>query len=152
MIASTTTKLVMAVDDCVDVLAILNAIVVERGYRFLCARYGDQCLRLVKEIRPDLIFLDVDLPDVDGFELCRQIRAMPERAKTPIVFLTSYHTRENVKSAIEAGGNDFIAKPFDAKTIVSRINRWFVKASLDQIAPGLSSSIKSVVVGGQRLA
>ena len=139
----------MAVDDSPDVLAILNAIIGEQGYRFVCARLGDQCLRLVQEMRPDLIFLDVNLPDIDGFELCRRIRSMPHHAKAPIVFLTSRHTSEDVKAAIQGGGNDFIAKPFDAKTITSRINRWFVMTSFANA--GRSLSVETIF-GEQRLA
>ena len=122
--ANPTSKMIMAVDDSAEVLAILNGIIAQQGYRFVCARIAEQCLRLIQESRPDLIFLDINMPEMDGFELCRRIRSMPENAKTPIAFLTSRNTTEDVKAALDAGGNDYIAKPFDAKTIRSRVNRW----------------------------
>jgi CheY-like chemotaxis protein/HPt (histidine-containing phosphotransfer) domain-containing protein len=69
-------------------------------------------LRLLSENHFDLVFLDVDMPDMNGFELCTRLRAMPAHHKTPVVFVTSLNDFESRASSTMSGGNDFIAKPF----------------------------------------
>ncbi len=115
---------VVAVDDSREMLDILTTVVADAGYRFLGAGGAKQCMRLVGDVQPDLILLDIQMPETDGFELCRQIRAVDAWRKVPVAFLTSRRTAQDVKAGIAAGGNDFITKPFDAKSLLSRIDRW----------------------------
>ncbi|HET6408128.1 MAG TPA: response regulator, partial [Chthoniobacteraceae bacterium] len=79
----------------------------------------------------DLIFLDVNLPQMDGFELCQQIRQMPAHARTPIVFLTGLTTIENRVQSSLSGGNDFIGKPFNLHELSVKALALILKASLD---------------------
>jgi CheY-like chemotaxis protein len=72
----------------------------------------EQALQLLAENDFDLIFLDVDMPGMTGYELCAKLRAMPHLKKTPVVFVTSLNDFDNRTSSTMAGGNDFIAKPF----------------------------------------
>jgi DNA-binding response OmpR family regulator len=117
-------KLVMSVDDSPEILDILKAIITHRGYRFAGAHNGGGCLRMIEQEMPDLVLLDVELPDMDGFEVCRRIRAKPDGDSVPVAFVTVCHSESDVRAAIEAGGNDFIAKPFDVKTLIARVTRW----------------------------
>lgn len=116
--------IVVAVDDSREMLDILKTVVVDAGYRFLGADSAKQCLRLVGDIRPDLILLDIQMPETDGFVLCRHIRDIDAWHNVPVVFLTARRTAQDVKAGIGAGGNDFITKPFDTKHLLARVERW----------------------------
>lgn len=115
---------IVAVDDSREMLDILKTVVADAGYRFLGAGGAKQCMRLVADVRPDLILLDIQMPETDGFELCRQIRQVESWRDVPVAFLTARRTAQDVKAGIAAGGNDFITKPFDAKSLMLRIDRW----------------------------
>ncbi len=115
---------VVAVDDSREMLDILKNLIAGAGYRFYGASNADHCLRLVREVDPDLILLDVQMPETDGFELCRQIRAVEAWKNIPIAFVTARRTAQDVKAGVAAGGNDFITKPFDAKNLMTRVDRW----------------------------
>ena len=71
-----------------------------------------QAMLLLTENDFDLVFLDVDMPGMTGYELCAKLRALPQHKKTPVVFVTSLNDFDNRTSSTMAGGNDFIAKPF----------------------------------------
>ena len=116
---------ILAVDDSSEMLDILkNVIAGAGGYRFFGAGNANQCMRLVRDVAPELILLDIQMPEVDGFELCRQIRALEACSRIPIAFVTARRTAQDVKAGIAAGGNDFITKPFDPKNLLARIERW----------------------------
>lgn len=121
---------VIAVDDSREMLDILKSLIAGAGYRFFGASNVHQCLRLVRDVEPDLILLDIQMPEVDGFDLCRQIRAVEAFKNIPIVFVTARRTAQDVKSGIAAGGNDFITKPFDTQNLMARLNRWLKQKQL----------------------
>ena len=123
-VITTEKPVVVAVDDSREMLDILKNLIAGAGYRFFGASNADHCLRLVREVEPDLILLDVQMPETDGFELCRQIRAVEAWKNIPIAFVTARRTAQDVKAGVAAGGNDFITKPFDAKNLMSRVERW----------------------------
>lgn len=116
--------IVVAVDDSREMLDILKSVIAGAGYRFFGAGNAQQCMRLVRDVEPNLILLDIQMPETDGFELCRQIRAIEAFKDIPVAFVTARRTAQDVKSGIAAGGNDFITKPFDAKNLMARIDRW----------------------------
>ncbi|HWE73567.1 MAG TPA: response regulator [Stellaceae bacterium] len=115
---------VVAVDDSREMLDILKSVIAGAGYRFFGAGNAAQCMRLVRDVEPALILLDVQMPETDGFELCRQLRAVEAFRTVPIAFVTARRTAQDVKAGIAAGGNDFITKPFDAKSLMQRVDRW----------------------------
>jgi DNA-binding response OmpR family regulator len=115
---------ILAVDDSSEMLDILKNVIVGVGYRFFGASNAQQCMRLVRDIVPDLILLDIQMPEIDGFALCRQIRALEACHHTPVAFVTARRTAQDVKAGIDAGGNDFITKPFDPKNLLARVERW----------------------------
>lgn len=129
--------IIVAVDDSREMLDILKTIVADAGYRFYGANGAKQCLRLVGEVLPDLILLDIQMPETDGFALCRQIRGIEAWKSIPVAFLTARRTAADVKSGIAAGGNDFITKPFDAKSLLSRIERWVALRQSQRLTPAV---------------
>jgi CheY-like chemotaxis protein len=117
-------KTVMAVEDSPEMLGMVKEIIVEAGYNFIGARSAQQCLVRLPNERPDFILLDIQMPGMDGFELCRQLRAMPEYRDVPIAFLTARKSEGDVRQGIAAGGNDFVGKPFTVKTLMRHVDHW----------------------------
>ena len=117
-------KTIMAVDDTPEMLTMVKEIIVEAGYNFVGARSGEQALLRLAGERPNFILLDVQMPGMDGFELCRQIRALPEWHSVPIAFLTAHKSEQSVRQGIGAGGNDFVGKPFTVKTLLRHVDHW----------------------------
>jgi two-component system, OmpR family, response regulator len=118
------TKVVIGVDDAPQNLAMLEAAVRAGGYTFLGAASGAECLSLLTRIVPRLILLDVEMPELDGFETCRRIRMNPHLRAVPVAFLTARRTADDVKQGIAVGGNDFIIKPFDVVKLLGRVRHW----------------------------
>jgi two-component system OmpR family response regulator len=117
-------KVVIGVDDLPQHLRLLQQCVLSGGYTFIGATSGLECLKLVSRIEPRLILLDVQMPEVDGFETCRRLRADPALQHVPIAFLTSCNSTEDVRAGLAAGGNDFILKPVVIARLMERVNYW----------------------------
>jgi DNA-binding response OmpR family regulator len=117
-------KIVLGVDDAQDNLNLLKLAVESAGYSFIGAKSGLECLRLVGRMMPKLILLDIEMPNLDGFETCRRIRSLQDMKRTPVAFLTGRKTAADVKTGLEVGGNDFIVKPYDIVKLIERINYW----------------------------
>ena len=98
------------------------------SYDYVTAEDGIQAIEMLFTLRPDLILLDIQLPGMNGYDVCRQIRKMPSIHQTPIIFLTSSDSEKDIVCAFNAGGNDFVSKPFNEIVLHSRI-----KNQLDQV-------------------
>jgi len=116
-------KVVLGIDDNPAELGLLNQILMRAGYTFV-ASDAAECFNLVLRCAPRLILLDIQMPGVDGFDVCRRLRSMPELRQVPIAFLTGNKRHEDVRQGMAAGGNDFIIKPFDRDTLLARVNHW----------------------------
>ncbi|MDI1482938.1 response regulator [Polyangium sp. y55x31] len=113
--------LVVAVDDNpVNLDTLLEALSGER-LDLAVATDGNMAMRLIEREQPDLVLLDVMLPDIDGFEVCRRLKANPQTADTQIVFMTSLSNREHRLQGLHAGAVDYISKPFDSEELLARI-------------------------------
>ncbi|CAN5195733.1 hypothetical protein BH11PSE2_BH11PSE2_09400 [soil metagenome] len=117
-------KTVIGCDDQVENLMILEALIEAHGYTFYGASSGAECLSLALRVDPRLILLDVQMPEMDGFETCRRIRGMFLLRTVPVAFLTARKAPEDVRTGLSAGGNDFIVKPFDPAKLLARVDHW----------------------------
>jgi CheY-like chemotaxis protein len=122
--AELSSKIVLGVDDAAENLFLLQCAVKSGGYTFVGARSGAECLSLLHRVLPKVVLLDIEMPVLDGFETCRQIRTIPNGRHVPIVFLTARKTGEDVKTCLDVGGNDFVIKPFDIARLLERIKHW----------------------------
>ncbi len=123
-------KTILAVDDQTMIRDLVRGILRNSGYDVITAESGEDCLRTLEKVRPDLVLLDVDMPGMNGFETCREIRKTKPDLKCPIVFLTARQTKADVQAALSAGGNDFLVKPFQPNTLNQRIDKWIERGSV----------------------
>ena len=112
---------VVAVDDSEIALATIEAMVETDGYEFHSAMDATKALDLIRRIGPDVVLMDVVMPDVNGFELCRQLKADESTRMTPVVLVTGLDSKHDRIRGIEAGCDDFMVKPFDQIELRARI-------------------------------
>jgi DNA-binding response OmpR family regulator len=121
---------VLIVDDNITGRMALEALLLREGYRLETAASGPEALEKAAAILPDLMLLDVMMPDMDGMEVCRRLRANPHLAEMPIVMVTALSDDESRVQGIEAGADDFISKPFSTAELrarvrtITRLNRY----------------------------
>jgi len=124
---------VLVVDDNPANIKLLEAVLTPRGYRVVTAGSGSEALVRVAGERPDLILLDIVMPDLDGYAVCRQLRSNPATRLLPVVMITASGEAEKIK-AIEAGADDFVSKPFNQAELLARVKSLVrVKAYYDTI-------------------
>ena len=111
---------ILVVDDVPQNVRLLEALLTPHGYEVVVAENGTTALERVRSERPDLILLDVVMPDMDGYEVCRRLRQNDETAVLPVIMVTSSIGQEK-KMAIEAGADDFIPKPLDHDELLARV-------------------------------
>ena len=112
---------VLVVDDVPDNLSVLHDALDESGYTVLVATSGEAALQRAKQALPDIILLDAMMPGMDGFEVAKRLKAMPETAHIPIIFMTGLTETEYLVAALEAGGVDYVTKPIKPKEVMARM-------------------------------
>ncbi|MDB5779555.1 MAG: two component transcriptional regulator, LuxR family [Polaromonas sp.] len=112
---------VLIVDDVPDNLAVLHDALDESGYTVLIATSGEAALQRARQAVPDIVLLDAMMPGMDGFEVARQLKAMPETAHIPIIFMTGLTETEHLVAALQAGGVDYVTKPIKPKEVMARM-------------------------------
>lgn len=111
---------ILAVDDDLANLNIISEILAD-DYIVETAKDGEEALSLVGTFVPDLVLLDIMMPGIDGYEVCRELRANPKLANTKILFLSAKELLEDRLSGYEVGGDDYITKPFDEDELLAKI-------------------------------
>ncbi len=112
---------VLIVDDVPDNLSVLHDALDESGYTVLVATNGEAALQRAKQAVPDIILLDAMMPGMDGFEVAKRLKSLPETAHIPIVFMTGLTETEYLVAALEAGGVDYVTKPIKPKEVMARM-------------------------------
>ncbi len=153
---------ILLVDDHETNLVTLEAILAPEGYELRAVRGGEEVREITLEFRPDLILLDVMMPGLDGYAVCRLIRDTPEIAAVPVVMVTALSDRRSRIMGIEAGADDFISKPFSVEELrvrartITRLNRYRViaeqRARLDRLHELAPSAIVVTKPDGEVLS
>ena len=115
-------SLVLIVDDTPKNIQLLGTVLKQHGFRVAIAINGKQTLEFIKRRKPDLILLDVMMPEMDGFAVCKAIKKDPDSASIPVIFLTARTEREDKLKGFSVGGADYIAKPFQSEEVIARVN------------------------------
>jgi len=113
---------IMLVDDDPDTLSILARYVRRAGFKVVEASSGAECLRLVRQHPTDVILLDLMMPEMDGFAVCRALRTDSATAEIPVIMLTASDDVETRAEGMEVGVSDFIAKPVVRRELIDRIH------------------------------
>ncbi len=114
---------ICAIEDDKDVLQLIRHSCESAGYCFVCETDGAQGLRLVKELKPDLVLLDLMLPGMSGFEICAALRQEPSTRRIPVVIISACGEEEDVARGLDVGACDYIVKPFRRLELLARIRR-----------------------------
>ena len=123
---------VLMVDDNPTNLQVLQATLEGRGYRLLAARDGASALAVTAKAQPDLILLDIMMPEMDGYEVCRRLKADPLTFEIPIIFLSALTQTEDKVKGLELGAVDYITKPFQPEEVIARVNTHLTLRCLQQ--------------------
>jgi DNA-binding response OmpR family regulator len=124
-----TRERILVVEDEGDLREVLAYNLTREGYRVSTASGGARALDLVRRERPDLVVLDLMLPDLDGLEICRRIRREAEVAATPILILTAKSEESDVILGLGVGADDYVTKPFRVRELVARVKAVLRRAS-----------------------
>ncbi len=112
---------ILVVDDVLPNVMLLKVMLSNEGYNIVTASNGTQALEQTQKEKPDLILLDVMMPDITGYEVAQRLRGNPETADIPIMFLTALNQSEDIVMGFKMGGNDFISKPFNKEVLMVRV-------------------------------
>jgi len=115
------TEDILVVDDTPDSLRLLTDLLAKHGYRVRPASDGALALKSVAARTPDLILLDVNMPGMDGYEVCRRLKADEKSSRVPVIFISAFGDTRQKVTGFEAGGVDYITKPFEAEEVLARV-------------------------------
>jgi two-component system, NtrC family, sensor kinase len=113
---------ILIVEDTPANIQVLTATLKERSYQISVATNGQQALDVVARVQPDLILLDVVMPEMDGFETCRRLKASEQWRQIPVIFLTAKTETPDIVKGFELGAVDYVGKPFNAHELLARVN------------------------------
>ncbi len=116
---------ILLIEDDTDLFSLLKYNLEKEGYSMIGQQTGKGAVELCRQHRPDLILLDIMLPDSDGLDICKGIRKDPELAGTPIIFLTARASETDRIVGLEIGANDYVVKPFFVRELIARIKLQF---------------------------
>jgi len=125
---------ILIVEDQPNTSEMLTSYFKAQGYKVTSVGWGKDALAFSEEVTPDLIMLDIRLPDIDGYEVCRQLRTHRRTEHIPIIFLTEKREREDKLAGLELGAVDYITKPFDVQELRLRVRNVLRRSNLEQLS------------------
>lgn len=118
-------KKILIVEDERDILQLVKMYLEKEGFHTLTAATGSEGLKLARTEKPDLLILDLMLPEMDGLEVCKRLRSAPETAMVPIIMLTAKAEESDTVIGLELGADDYVTKPFSPKALIARVKAMF---------------------------
>ncbi len=122
-----TKKKILIVEDEESLLKLESILLTSKGYEVKGVSSGQAALDALESVRPDLILLDIMLPEIDGFEVCRRIKSAPDTRHIPIIMLTAKKSREDMARGEQVGADWYITKPFKSAMVIETIQRFLAK-------------------------
>lgn len=112
---------ILVVDDDPYILMSLEFLMKKNGYNVLVARNGTEAMQIVKEFIPDIVLLDIMMPDVNGYEICKHIKATKKLEHCKVVFLSAKSSEADIQKGYDLGASLYISKPFSTRNIVKQL-------------------------------
>ena len=142
---------ILVVDDVQSNVLLLKALLGREGFGIVYAMNGTEALEKVKSEHPDLILLDVMMPDMDGFEVAGRLKVEPEQAEIPIIFLTVLNDSASVVKGFQLGANDFISKPFRREELLIRVEHQLSLVDARRIILRQTEELRKTIAGRDKL-
>ena len=114
-------KKICIIEDEKDIVRLLSYNLTKEGYDVVSYESGDQAFEFIKSHRPHLVLLDIMIPDIDGFEVCKLLKSNPDTATIPIIMITAKTEESNIVTGLELGAEDYITKPFSIAILIARV-------------------------------
>ena len=132
---------ILVVEDEQDIRTLLEHALNREGFRVTLTDSGDKALALALKSVPDLVLLDLMLPDLNGMDVCRRLKKNPKTANVPVVMLTAKGEESDIVAGLEVGAVDYIAKPFSVKVLIARVRAVLRRIAEDTSADGAHKTI-----------
>ena len=142
---------ILVVDDVQSNVLLLKALLGREGFGIVYAMNGTEALEKVKSEHPDLILLDVMMPDMDGFEVAGRLKVEPEQAEIPIIFLTALNDSASVVKGFQLGANDFISKPIRREELLIRVEHQLSLVDARRIILRQTEELRKTIAGRDKL-
>ena len=120
-------KKILIVEDEESLLKLESILLTSKGYDVRGVANGQEALDAIQEERPDLVLLDIMLPEIDGFEVCQRIKSNPETQDLPVIMLTAKKSREDMARGEKVGADWYITKPFKSAMVIETIQRFLTQ-------------------------
>ena len=141
----------LIVDDVMSNVLLLKVLLTNEKFQIATASNGRQALDQVIKEKPDLVLLDVMMPDMSGFEVSQQLKANPEMAEIPIIFLTALNSTADIVKGFQVGGNDFISKPFNKEELIIRVTHQISLIAAKRIIVAQTEELRKTIIGRDKL-
>ena len=142
---------ILIVDDVMSNVLLLKVLLTNEKFQIATASNGRQALDQVIKEKPDLVLLDVMMPDMSGFEVSQQLKANPETAEIPIIFLTALNSTADIVKGFQVGGNDFISKPFNKEEWIIRVTHQISLIAAKRIIVAQTEELRKTIIGRDKL-
>ena len=142
---------VLIVDDVISNVLLLKVLLNNEKFQIVTAGNGTEALAQVKKEKPDLVLLDVMMPDISGFDVAKQMKADPEMSDIPIIFLTALNSTADIVKGFQVGGNDFISKPFNKEELIIRVTHQISLVAAKRIIVAQTEELRKTIMGRDKL-
>lgn len=142
---------ILIVDDVLSNVLLLKVLLTGEKYTIVTANNGKQALEQVEKEKPDLILLDVMMPDINGFEVAKILKSQSETSEIPIIFLTALNSTPDIVKGFQTGGNDFISKPFNKEELLIRVKHQISLIAAKRFIVAQTEELRKTIIGRDKL-
>ena len=142
---------ILIVDDVMSNVLLLKILLTNEKFKVCTASNGTQCIEVANSENPDLILLDVMMPDISGFETAKILKSKPETADIPIIFLTALNSPSDLVKGFQVGASDFITKPFNKEELVIRVMHQISLVAAKRVISQQNQELKNTIQGRDKL-
>ncbi|WP_129585801.1 hybrid sensor histidine kinase/response regulator [Bacteroides bouchesdurhonensis] len=142
---------ILIVDDVISNVLLLKVLLTNEKFNIVTANNGQQALEQVEKEKPDLVLLDVMMPDMSGFEVALKMKADAVMSEIPIIFLTALNSTADIVKGFQVGGNDFISKPFNKEELIIRVTHQISLVAAKRIIVAQTEELRRTIMGRDKL-